>query len=355
MPRIAALAHAVPENRVLQTEMRDLAALVLADHAPLLSRLVSVFDNAGIQQRFFVEPLDWYLAPHGWKDRSEKYLVHAMDLALRAARDALAKASLAATDIDGILVVSTTGIATPSLDARLAGALGCRPDVLRIPLWGLGCAGGVAGLARGADIVRSRPDARILVVTVEVCSLAFQFGEFTKQVAVAATLFGDGAAAAVVQGDAVRGGGVMPRVTASRSHLFPDSTRVMGWDIEEYGLAVVFSPEIPSRIEASGGALIGAFLKDHAAGHEPDRWLFHPGGAKVVTAYEKTLSLPHDALDETRGVLRDFGNLSSPTVLFVAERSLAAKRMAPGERALLAALGPGFASELLLIEGPVPD
>lgn len=349
MPILESLASAVPAHRVPQTEMRDLAKIVLAEHAPLLERLTQVFDNSGIADRYFVEPLDWYLEPHGWKDRQTLFLQHAVPLARDAATAALARAGLAARDIDAVVFVCTTGIATPSPEARLANAMGFREDVVRVPVWGLGCAGGVGGLARARDLALARPSSRTLVVALEICSLAFQFGEFTKKIAVAASLFGDGAAAAVVAGDATGAAG--PRITAAASHLFPASERVMGWDVEDYGLGVVFSTEIPAIVEREMDGLVSTFLKRETDGRRPDRFLFHPGGAKVLSAYEKALGLAPADLSEAYGVLRDYGNMSSPTVLFVAERSLRARPLATGERALLSSLGPGFAGELALLEG----
>jgi alkylresorcinol/alkylpyrone synthase len=349
LPTLRSIAHAVPENLVLQSELRELAAAVLSEHAPLLTRLLPVFDHAGIESRHFVEPLPWYLEPHGWKDRSERYLAHAMTLGEEAISGALRKAALAPSDIDTLAVVSTTGIATPSLDARLADRMGFRRDVRRVPVWGLGCAGGVGGLSRGAAFAKAEPESRVLVLALEICSLAFQFGAFSKAVAVAVTLFGDGAAAAVIEGDEISGVG--PRLGTAASHLFPRSERIMGWDVEDYGLAVVFSPEIPALVETSCVPLIQEFLKSRGGRAEADRWLLHPGGAKVIEAYERGLSLSPHALGDTRAVLREFGNMSSPTALFVAERSLERAPLKPGERALLAALGPGFASELLLLEG----
>lgn len=349
MPRLEAFGTTVPGHRVLQTEMRDLAKVVLAEHAPLLERLTQVFDNSGIRERYFVEELGWYLEPRGWRERQALFAQHAVPLAQAASKLALERASLTARDVDAVVFVSTTGIATPSPEARLANAMGLRPDVVRVPVWGLGCAGGVAGLARARDLALARPDSRTLVVALEICSLAFQFGEFNKKVAVAASLFGDGAAAAIVAGDNVDARG--PRITATQSHLFAATERVMGWDVEDYGLGVVFSPEIPAIVEREMEGLASRFLKAESDGTRPARWLFHPGGAKVLSSYEKALGITPADLPESYGVLRDYGNMSSPTVLFVAERGLRERPLRAGERALLSSFGPGFAGEMALLEG----
>lgn len=308
----------------------------------------AMFANTLIEQRYLSMPLEWYLGTHGFRARNDAYLEVGLELAAAAARDAIQEADLAPADVDAILFVSSTGIATPSLDARLAARLGCRPDVVRMPLWGLGCAGGVAGLNRAAEWTRGRPDGHVLLVCLELCTLSFHpsvaTGQADKKTLVAASIFGDGCAAMVVSGDGT--GAVGPRHLAGAAHLFEDTERVMGWDVEDTHMEVVLSPSIPAIVAREMRGLVDRFLE----GRAPSRWVLHPGGARVIAAYQEALGLDDQALEDTSRTMALHGNMSSPTVLFVLQRALRTP-LAPGERALLAALGPGFASELALVQG----
>ena len=348
MPILEALGTAVPGAAVPQSAVRARAEEILAALAPDLVEKMSVFDTVGIRQRHFVRPTEWYLEPHGWGDRSAVHAEAGLDLLEAAARDALAQADLTPDAVDGVVLVCTTGIATPSLDARLANRLGLRADVTRVPVWGLGCAGGVAGLNLAADLARADPDKRYLLLALETCSLAFNLNDLSVRAFVATTLFSDGCAAALVRGDRVQG----KRLGALRrglSHQWPRSEDVMGWDVMDEGLRVVFSRRIPAIVEAELGPVVARYLKREGA--TLGRTAFHPGGTKVLEAYEKALGLPPEELETSRAVLREYGNMSSPTVLFVLRDALRAAPLARGETALLAALGPGFSAELGLLEG----
>lgn len=348
MPILEALGTAVPGPPVPQSAVRAKAEEALAVLAPDLVEKMSVFDTVGIRTRHFVRPPEWYLEPHGWGDRAAVHLEAGLDLLERAAREALAEAGLGPEAVDGLVVVCTTGLSTPSLDARLANRLGLRPDAQRVPVWGLGCAGGVAGLNLAADLARAHPDRRYLLLALETCSLAFNMTDFSVRAFVATTLFGDGAAAALVRGDRTEG----KRLASLRpglAHQWRATEDVMGWDVLDDGLRVVFSRRIPGIVEEQLAPVVERYLKREAAA--PDRHAFHPGGTKVLQAYEKALGLRPDAMDVPREVLRDFGNMSSPTVLFVLRETLRRRALAPGETALLAALGPGFSADLALVEG----
>ncbi|HLE97917.1 MAG TPA: type III polyketide synthase [Candidatus Thermoplasmatota archaeon] len=345
MPVLGPVATAVPADRIPQDKLRELARSVLADTDPRLARILSVFDNAGIDERAFAMPLEWYYGEHGFKDRGEAFLRVGMDLVERATRDALDAARIGPREVDGVLFVSTTGIATPSLDARLANVVGMRPDVVRLPIWGLGCSGGVAGLNRAADLARARPDGRFLLVALELCSLAFDMSRLDKKMLVAASLFGDGCAATIVSGDALGAPGA--RHLRGASHLFPRTERVMGWDVEDRTLDVVFSTEIPEIVARETAGVVRPFLD----GAQPDHWILHPGGTKVLEAYETSLALPADALRFSRAALRAHGNMSSPTVLFALAGAQSASVPRAGETALIASVGPGFAMDLALVTG----
>ncbi|MEA3189569.1 MAG: alkylresorcinol/alkylpyrone synthase [Thermoplasmata archaeon] len=339
------VATTTPPHRLRQAELREVAAAMMPEGAAKRNAL-ELFDHPSVAARALAMPIEWYLAPHGFRDRNAAYVDAGLPLVEAAAREAIATAGLAPQDIGAVLFVSTTGLATPSLDARLAGRLGLRPDTLRVPVWGLGCAGGVAALNRAADLVRARPGLHVLAVALELCSLSFdapramaagQGGD--KKAVVAASLFGDGCAAVVVSGQ-----GIGARHEAGASHLFPGTERVMGWDVEDGNLDVVLSPRIPDIVRAEMANLVRPFV----AGRRVDAWVLHPGGAKVLEAYRDALGLSSADLAWSEEVLRAHGNMSSPTVLF-ALQAWQRSRPAAGSTALLAALGPGFASELALV------
>jgi alkylresorcinol/alkylpyrone synthase len=346
MPRLCAVATAVPPFALGQAEVAVRARHLFAATAGAeLDRLMPVFANAGIETRYSCVPIDWYDRPHGWTERNALYLEHAAGLLEDAARAALGRAGLSATAIDAVVVVSTTGIATPSLDAVLMGRLGLRPDVRRLPMFGLGCAGGVIGLARAADLARAAPGSRILFLVVELCALAFRKDDVSKSNLVATALFGDGAAAAVIAED-----GDGPALGAAGEHTWPRSLDVMGWDVAEDGLKAVFSRDIPTIVRQHMADAARAFLaRGGLALGDIRQFVCHPGGAKVLTALEAAFALEPGALETARTVLRDYGNMSAATVLFVLERMLAS---GASGRMLMTALGPGFTAAFLVLDDP---
>lgn len=348
MPRIQAVATAVPENRVDQATAQEFARLQFAGRIPHLADRMSLFANAGIEARYFAAPQEWFFDEHDLAEKSALYTREATRLSAAAAGKALARAELVPRDIDYIIYINTTGLATPSIDARLINVLGLRPDVRRTPIWGLGCAGGAAGLAHAHHYALAHPTARILVVCAELCGLTFLPGDTSTSNLVATALFGDGAAAAVVGGDQAGGGGL--DILDTRSRFFPDSLDVMGWTVLQEGLQVVFARRIPQIIEETAAEDLGSFLQDHQLGiADMEAFLLHPGGAKVLLAYQTALGLEPGQLDLPRGILRDYGNMSSATLLFVLERHLERHGTGNGGHGLISALGPGFCSESLLV------
>lgn len=333
---LLSVATAVPETVLPQGEAKALARTLFGDRAGLFEKLAPVFDNAGIARRHIVRPPDWYCGDHGWKARNDVYLEAAEALYIEAAERALAAAGVQANEVDALVTVSTTGIATPSLEARVAGRMGFRGDVERVPLFGLGCAGGVGGLALAARLAAIGPARTILFVTVELCSTSIRLDKLSKANIVATALFGDGAAAAVVR----QGEGGIAMIEGAAELLWPDTLRIMGWDVEDPGLGVVFDRAIPPFIEENMARGVADILDRLGLGRdEIDRFTCHPGGAKVIAALEQSMRLPKGALDHERAVLRDYGNMSAPTVLFVLERLIGAGLP---KRTLLLALGPGF-------------
>ena len=310
----------------------------------LFDRLASVFDNALIDKRHTVAPIDWYREPHGWQERTDLYVAATEALFEDAARQAIAGANLLPADIDGVVFVSTTGIATPSIDARVGPRIGLRGDIKRVPMFGLGCAGGVTGLATAARLAVAEPGSNWLFVTVETCSISIRLDSDDPAAIVATALFGDGAAAAVVSTE----GPGLAKIIGGQEKLWPDTLGIMGWRVEDPGLAVIFDRAIPPFIEAELAPAVDAMLAAMGFGRaDIDRFCCHPGGAKVVDAIETALGLPVGSLDLEREVLRDYGNMSAPTVMFVLERLLA--RGLPS-RTMMTAFGPGFTCAGLVIE-----
>ena len=341
---LLSLATALPPHIVEQDEAKAKARELFGGRKALFDRLSGVFDNAGIDRRHTVAPIDWYAGNHGWKERNRLYLEASDALFLEAAEKAIAGAELTPPDIDGVVTVSTTGIATPSLDARNGPALGLRHDVRRIPVFGLGCAGGVTGLAAAARFAAAQPGKRWLFVTIETCSISIRLDSDDPAAIVATAIFGDGAAACVVstEGQAIAG------IAGSGERMWPDTLGIMGWRVEDPGFAVVFDRAIPPFIEAQLAGAVGEILDGIGVERNSiGRFCCHPGGVKVIDAIESAMEFPVGTLDLEREVLRDCGNMSAPTVLFVLERLMA---QGLPERVLMTAFGPGFTCAGLLLE-----
>ncbi|HEX3863147.1 MAG TPA: 3-oxoacyl-[acyl-carrier-protein] synthase III C-terminal domain-containing protein [Stellaceae bacterium] len=344
-PRIAAIATAVPPFLLDQAAVMQRARHLFAG-AEDLERLLPVFANTGIRRRYSAVPLDWFEQPHHWPERNGLYLTAAVSLLEAAARQALGQANLSPADIGAIVVVSTTGIATPSLDALLIERLTLPPTVQRLPIFGLGCAGGAIGLARAATLAAAIPDKAVLFLVVELCSLTFRRDDQTKSNIVGAALFGDGAAALVLRCD-----GNGPAVTAGGEHTWPQTLDVMGWEVTGDGLKPIFSRDIPRLVVQRLGDAARDFLaRQGLTLDDVDRFVCHPGGPKVIDACALALQTDPAALDNARAVLRDFGNMSAASVLFVLDRMLAEDGGDPcWQRALLTALGPGFTAGFVVL------
>lgn len=340
---LLSLATAVPPHEIAQQEAKAIGRRAFGRKA-LFDRLASVFDNAGIAKRHLVARPEWYEEPHGWAERNAVYLAAAETMFEKAARAAIEGAGLSAADIDGVVTVSTTGIATPSIEARVGPRLGLRGDVRRVPVFGLGCAGGVSGLALAARLASSEPDTNWLFVTVETCSISIRLDSDDPAAIVATALFGDGAAAAIVS---AREGG-LARIAGSAEKLWPDTLRIMGWNVEDPGLAVVFDRAIPPFIEGELAQAVDELCAAMGIRREDiGRLCSHPGGVKVIDAIEAALHLPQGELNLEREVLHDYGNMSAPTVMFVLNRLM---EQGLPERTMMTAFGPGFTCAGLLLE-----
>jgi alkylresorcinol/alkylpyrone synthase len=341
-PHIKAIATAVPPHVLQQGEVADRAGHVFTGRD--FERLRPVYANAEIETRYSCMPIEWYVTGHSFAERNRLYVDHALALLEHAACRVLEQAGLDPVEVDGIVVASTTGIATPSLDAMLVDRLGLRRDVERLPIFGFGCAAGVLGLARTAALAKVRPGSHWLFLVVELCSLTFRSVDQSKSNVIATALFGDGAAACLVSVDPAG-----PAITGWGEHTFEASLDVMGWDVVDDGLKVVFSRDIPTLIRKEIGAVVAVFLERRGlALSDIAEFCCHPGGAKVLDALEEVFGVQRRGLLHSRNVLRRYGNMSAATILFVLAESLAA---GGGGRRLLTAMGPGFTAGFLLLEG----
>jgi alkylresorcinol/alkylpyrone synthase len=343
---LLSLATALPPHVVEQSLAKAKARELFGGRKALFDRLAGVFDNAGIAQRSTVAPIGWYEGHHGWKERNRVYLDACDSLFREVATKAIAQAGLKASDIDGVVMVSTTGIATPSIEARNGPAIGLRDDVRRVPIFGMGCAGGVNGLATAVRLAAAEPRSRWLFVTIETCSIAIRLDSDDPAAIVATAIFGDGAAAAVVG----TGDPCIARISGASERMWPDTLGIMGWRVEDPGFAVVFDRAIPPFVEAELGRAVDSMLAGMGRQRgDIDRFCCHPGGVKVIDAIESALELPAGTLDLEREVLNDYGNMSAPTVLFVLERLI--ERGLPNQ-VLMTAFGPGFTCAGMLLERP---
>ncbi len=346
---IAGVSGALPPNYYGQGAILDALSSYWSgrlENPRLLGRLHS---RTGVEGRYFVMPLENYRAVQSWGASNDIWIEAARDLGEKAIRCALQRAGFDPADIGALFFVSVTGIASPSIDAMLVNRMQLSPHVKRIPIFGLGCVAGAAGIARAADYVRAYPDEIAVLLSVELCSLTLQRGDLSVANMISSGLFGDGAAAVVIAGSERASQG--PRILATRSVFYPDTERLMGWDISEEGFRIVLSPEVPDAIVEHLGNDVDQFLGGMGLSRgNIGTYIVHTGGPKVIEAVEQALELRNGELKASWDCLRRMGNLSSASVLFVLEDAMIRRRPAPGTLSLLAAMGPGFCSELVLLK-----
>jgi alkylresorcinol/alkylpyrone synthase len=336
--QLMAVATASPSFELRTEDVIAEATGIFAGRHQDFERLMPVFANTGIRRRQSVKPYGWFRQQQGWPERTAAYIEGANDLFRKAATAALAQAGLDAGEIDTIVTVSSTGVATPSIEARVMHDLGFHRHVSRIPVFGLGCAGGATGLSLAARLAQA-PASNVLLVVIELCTLAFRPDEMTKSNIIATALFGDGAAACILSGKATDGLGA---IEFSGEHSWPDTLDVMGWRMDPQGFGAIFSQRIPDFVTQELRAAADEFLgRNGIAVEDIDQYVFHPGGAKVISALEQAFHLDQGTLELERQVLADHGNMSAPTILFVLEKAL--QKPFAGRR-FLSALGPGFTS-----------
>jgi alkylresorcinol/alkylpyrone synthase len=346
--RVAAVGRAFPPNYYDQEALLQALRQRWSHQLFNPERLDRLHRKVLVGGRHLALPMEEYAGLTTWGKANDAWIRVAQEVGAAAVADALGRAGLAAAEVDALIFVTVTGVATPSIDARLMNRLRLPARVKRLPIFGLGCVAGAAGVARAADYVRAFPEQVAVLLSVELCSLTLQPQDLSIPNLIATGLFGDGAAAAVVVGERRRAEG--PRIVATRSVFYPDSERVMGWDISERGFAIVLSADVPEVVRRHLRGDVDAFLGEHGLRRaDIASWVCHPGGPKVLEAMEEALELPDGALALTWDSLREVGNLSSTSVLLVLADTLESHRPPAGSWGLLLAMGPGFCSELVLL------
>jgi len=349
MPSILSTGTALPHYAFRQADVKPFIRDMFADIFHDIDRLMAIFENTQIKKRHFCVPIEWFKENHTFAEKNSLYMEHATELSIQAVERALERAKLSIVDISHLIFVSSTSLATPSVDARILNQMQANPHTKRTPIWGLGCGGGAAGLSRAFDYVKAYPKEIAVVIAVELCGLTFQRNDLTKSNLVATSLFADGAAAVIVAGDEAPVDSPV-RLRTSKSTLWPNSLDVMGWDFSSSGFHVIFSQDIPTITRTKVAEATLSFLHEHGLS-KVDHYLLHPGGKKVLDAYRESLGIVGQKLDISEQILQQYGNMSSCTVLYVLDEFLRQERIGEGDSGLIAALGPGFSLEMLLIEG----
>lgn len=340
---ILSVATANPPFQVTQAEAAQRARALY----PHLEALWPLYDNAGVETRFNCEPVEWYLAPRTWEERTASFQKHAVDLLEQVTLSAVTAAGIAPDAIDILVTNTVTGLAIPSLDAKLFNRLKLAPTIERLPIFGLGCGGGIGGLARATRLAHATEGAHVLFLTVDLCSLCLRINDPSSAMFVSGALFGDGAAAVLVHNTVgnARGG---PRILAVGEWCWPETEHIMGWDIKDDGFGVVLSPELPALMRRALAPALREFLRRHGLGlSDFNGFLFHPGGRKLIETMQDVLEVEPKQFEHSREVLRSYGNMSSATALFVLERALKAGARGPH---LLAAFGPGFSAYFIVAD-----
>ncbi|MFE8702167.1 type III polyketide synthase [Cytobacillus sp. FJAT-54145] len=358
MPSIVSVAEAIPPHTIDQHTVMDFSRELFSESFKDIERLLGAFHNGQIKKRSFVKGIEWFKTDKSFEEKNNAYIESAVELGAIAIEKCLHNQefllrNIDYTEIDAIFMISSTGIATPSIEARIMNLLPFSEYTKRIPLWGLGCAGGASGLSRAYEFCLAYPSAKVLVLSIELCSLTFQRNDRSKSNLIGTSLFADGVACALLIGDEVDRESIqrlssIPKITATQSTTMKNSLDVMGWEIRNEGLYVVFSKDIPSIIENWLKPNVTRFLdENHHDLNDIKHFVAHPGGKKVLDAYVNSLSLPPTMIEVSSEVLEEYGNMSSATILYVLKRFM--DKGIKGDIGLATALGPGFSSELLLL------
>jgi len=352
MPKIISAGTADAPYEISQTDIKNfIYDLFSGSKKTEIDRMITVFDNSEIEKRNIAVPSDWLSKDHSLSERSRIFTDTSVNMAKRAIQNCLGKTEIKPAEIDNIIYVTSTGIMTPTLDAVLYNEIGFNRHIKRIPLWGLGCAGGAAAVSRGMDQLIAYPDETALIIAIELCSLTFQKDDLSKSNIIASSLFGDGCACVLLAGKehqlSKKSG--LPELIKSQSTIYDNSLDVMGWDIVDTGFSVVFSRDIPAIVKDKVKMNIDELLKKYNLNIQSiSHFIAHPGGLKVINAYEESLGLNSGVLQISRYILKNHGNMSSPSVLYVLNEFLDSGKFHKGEYGIISSLGPGFSSELIL-------
>lgn len=351
MPSLSAISKIDFPYKTSQKEIKEFARNIFEPSFPEIGRMLSAFDNTEIIKRNLCKPLDYYLQPHTFRDQNLEFIRLALQYSVYAIEECISSAGVNKEDITDLVFVSTTGLATPSLDALIINEMRLNPHTNRMSVFGLGCGGGVSGFAKACTLAKANPEALVLFVSVELCSLTFLKEDFSKSNFIGACLFSDGVSACLIAGDArnMRTSNDRIHYIASESKLYYDTLDIMGWEFNDNGFKVIFSPGIPALIAANVRNDVTSFLAKHQLDLTDIRhFIFHPGGKKVLAAYEEALKAEGDFLRTSREVMQEYGNMSSATVLYVLERFFSQE--CTDGYALMMSMGPGFSSEMVLLQ-----
>ncbi len=349
--QIASVGTAFPPYKYTQAQVSAMLVERWGAKLPEPRLLTRLHANCGVDTRYFVHPLEHYPTLQGFKANNDEWITAAVDLGEQAIQQAFAPLGITAAGISAIFFATVTGIASPTIDARLINRLPFSTSVKRTPIFGLGCVAGAAGIARASDYLRAFPDQMVLLLSVELCSLTWQDDDQSVANLISTGLFGDGCAAVVLAGDNVKLPGKGPEILATRSTFYRHTEHVMGWDIRDTGFRIVLSPDVPKVVLENLRGDVESFLtSQHLNLADIQTWIFHSGGPKVLEAAEKALDLPREALALSWKSLAEVGNLSAASVLCVLKDTLENQPGAPGTYSILAAMGPAFCLELVLLK-----
>lgn len=350
MPLLAALSKIDFPFKIDQQEVKQYAKKIFAPSYPQVERMLSAFDNTEIITRNFCKPLDYYSDLHDFREQNNEYIQVSLEYSVKAIEQCVASAQIKKEEITDIIFISTTGLSTPSLDALIINKMRLDQNINRMAIFGLGCGGGVSGYSKACILAKANPDAVVLLVAVELCSLTFLRDDYTKSNFIGSTLFADGVAACLITGDNhVNKTKNKISFLAARSKLYYDSLDVMGWEFMDKGFKVLFSSDIPTIITKNVNNDVASFLaKNNLKLSDIKNFIFHPGGKKVLTAYQDALAVDGDFLKHTREVMNDNGNMSSATVLYVLERFFT--QGFENGYGLMMSMGPGFSCEMVLLQ-----
>lgn len=350
MPSLAAISKIDFPNKVEQQIVKEGAKKLFAPSYPQVERMMSAFDNTEIKTRNMCKPLEYYTSLHSFEDQNAEYIRISLEYSIQAIEECIASAQISKNEITDLIFVSTTGLSTPSLDALIINKMRLNQNINRMAIFGLGCGGGVSGYSKANILAIANPNAVVLLVTVELCSLTFLRNDFSKSNFIGASLFADGVAACIITGDNHANKNTNAfTFRATQSKLYYDTLDVMGWEFMNSGFKVLFSSDIPTIIAKNIRNDVTSFLERHQLKiSDIKNFIFHPGGKKVLTAYEQALQVEGDFLKNTREIMNDNGNMSSTTVLYVLERFFS--QGFENGYGLMVSMGPGFSSEMVLLQ-----